>query len=52
VELYLTVFSRKPTEREASDVVKLLSQHSTDRAATIGHVLWALTSSAEFCLNH
>jgi len=51
-ELYLSVFSRFPTEEERMEVAAYLDQHQQRRTTAIGELAWALLASAEFRLNH
>ncbi|MEQ9410798.1 MAG: DUF1553 domain-containing protein [Fuerstiella sp.] len=51
-ELYLRILSRPASETERARVAELFSEHPGNRAAVLGHLVWALTASAEFCLNH
>jgi hypothetical protein len=49
-ELFLSVYSRRPTPEEARDVADTL--RSADRTAAINELVWALLASAEFRFNH
>ncbi len=51
-ELYLSVFTRMPTESERTDVVNYLKDRTKDKAAAAQELVWALISSAEFRFNH
>jgi hypothetical protein len=51
-ELYLSVLTRRPSEEELAESMAYLGSHSTDRAAAIGRLAWALLASTEFCVNH
>jgi hypothetical protein len=51
-ELYLTVLSRFPTEKEKATMGKLFVDSGNDRRATTEDVLWALLNTKEFLLNH
>lgn len=51
-ELYLTVFSRKPTAPEVADVAAYLAARPMDRPVAIQELAWGLISSAEFRFNH
>lgn len=51
-ELFVTVFSRLPSEEEQSAVVAYLEKNAQRREAALGHILWGMLSSIEFCVNH
>jgi hypothetical protein len=51
-ELYLTCFSRKPTEEEMRIATAPFGDSAATRRAAIEDVLWALLNSAEFVFNH
>ncbi|WP_339908377.1 DUF1549 domain-containing protein [Symmachiella dynata] len=52
-ELYLAIFSRRPTEQEATAVVEYLQVESeTDQAAALQEIAWAMLTSAEFRFGH
>ncbi len=51
-ELYRTALSRRPSEEEVQRVRRMLESSGLDRQRLVGHLLWALTASAEFALNH
>ena len=50
-ELFLSVYSRLPTDEERADVAAAL-QGPADRPAALREVVWALIASAEFRFNH
>ena len=50
-ELYLGALSRFPTEKERSDLERLIGQEPSRKEA-LAAVLWALLSSREFSYNH
>ncbi|QEL17935.1 DUF1549 and DUF1553 domain-containing protein [Limnoglobus roseus] len=50
-EIYLTVFSRRPTKAERENAVQHLKARS-DRRAAIEDLTWALLNSLEFSFNH
>lgn len=50
-ELYLAVFSRRPTKNDESAVADFLKDRE-DRAAAIQEMTWSLMSSSEFRFNH
>lgn len=51
-ELFISVFSRMPTAEEQSALVSYLEKNAPRREATLGHILWGMLSSIEFCVNH
>ncbi|MFO0789017.1 MAG: DUF1549 domain-containing protein [Pirellulales bacterium] len=51
-ELYLSVFTRKPTDAERADIVNYLKDRAQDKAAAAQELVWALLNSAEFRFNH
>jgi hypothetical protein len=50
-ELYLSVYSRFPTDDERTDMVALLSALG-NRTTMLTEVIWAMCASAEFRFNH
>jgi len=51
-ELYLSIFSRLPSETEQKMVVDYLQQHKKHRPAILNRLAWAMLSSMEFAVNH
>ena len=51
-ELYLSIFSRKPTAAELADIAAYLAARPMDRPVAIQELAWGLISSAEFRFNH
>jgi hypothetical protein len=51
-EMYLAVFTRRPTDVERADVAAYLKGRDKDRAAAVQEMLWAMLSSNEFRFNH
>jgi hypothetical protein len=51
-ELYLTVLTRLPTDREKTTMLKVCADAGTDRRAATEDVLWALLNTKEFLFNH
>jgi hypothetical protein len=51
-ELYLAIFSRKPTEQETTEVVDYLAKRTNDKNVAAQELVWALLNSAEFRFNH
>lgn len=51
-ELYLTMFTRMPTERETADVVRYVAARPNAKLAAIQEIVWAMLSSVEFRFKH
>ena len=51
-ELYLSVLSRMPTEKEKAAMLKSFEESGSDRRGATEDVLWALLNSKEFLFNH
>ena len=51
-ELYISVFSRRPTETEAQEVAQYLEDRGKERPQAIQEIVWALLTSVEFRFNH
>jgi len=51
-DLYLSVFTRRPSERETAEIAEYLKDRQGDRLVAIQEVVWALLSSNEFRFNH
>ncbi len=51
-ELYLTVLTRLPSDREKATMLKVFAEAGTDRRAAAEDVLWSLLNSKEFLFNH
>lgn len=51
-ELYMAVFSRKPTDQEIQDVVNYLAARPNEKPAAVQELAWGLVTSAEFRFNH
>jgi hypothetical protein len=51
-EMYISVFSRPPTDLEKQDVADFLKDRAADKPVAIGEITWALLSSNEFRFNH
>lgn len=52
-ELFLSVVSRPPSEQDIADVEAFLADKKEERRnEAIGHLVWALLASTEFCVNH
>jgi hypothetical protein len=51
--LFVTTFSRKPSEHEAEEIAAYLNNApGHDEKAALADVFWTLLNSAEFVLNH
>jgi hypothetical protein len=50
-QLYLTVLSRRPTERDKALVKRFLAKNKDNRREGYAGLLWALLNSSEFALN-
>jgi hypothetical protein len=51
-ELYLSTFTRMPTDRESGDVAKYLAARPQARLAAIQEIVWATLTSVEFRFKH
>ena len=51
-ELYLSVYSRFPTEEEKAATVALLNEDSTSRRKTVEGLLWAMLNTPEFVFKY
>jgi hypothetical protein len=51
-ELYLSLYSRRPTEEERTEVAGYLADRGKDRAAAWQELAWAILASTEFRFNH
>ncbi len=51
-ELYLTVFTRRPTPDEAKAVADYWQASGAERAAAARDLVWSLVASSEFRFNH
>ena len=50
-ELYLTFYSRRPTDDERNSVSRYLAQ-ATDRRKAVEDVAWSFMNTVEFLFNH
>jgi len=50
-ELFLTVYSRVPSDEERRDIVEIL-RAASNRTNTLTDIVWAMIASAEFRFNH
>ena len=51
-ELYLSVYTRRPTDDERSEVVHYLADRGKERIPALQELAWALLASTEFRFNH
>ncbi len=51
-ELYLSLFSRRPTEEERTDATRYLTERGKARVPALQEMAWALLASTEFRFNH
>lgn len=51
-DLYLSVFTRRPSDREIAEVVAYLKDRKSDRLLALQEIVWGLLSSNEFRFNH
>jgi hypothetical protein len=51
-ELYLTIYSRYPIERERSVAMQYLQSHGSERRKAVEDLTWSLLNTAEFVFNH
>jgi hypothetical protein len=51
-ELYLSLFSRRPTDEERAETARYLDQRGKDRVPALRELAWALLESTEFRFNH
>jgi hypothetical protein len=51
-ELYLSLFTRLPTDEEVRETADYLAQRKEDRSAAVQEIAWALITSSEFRFHH
>ena len=51
-ELFMSVFTRHPTDDEVADISQYLAARAKERPAAIQEIVWGLLSSTEFRFNH
>jgi hypothetical protein len=51
-ELYLTFYSRFPSEKERQTVTDYLKTHAADRRQATEDIAWSMLNTAEFVFNH
>lgn len=51
-ELYLSLYTRRPTEDERAEVARYLAGRGPERGPALQELVWALLASTEFRFNH
>jgi Protein of unknown function (DUF1549)/Protein of unknown function (DUF1553) len=51
-ELYLSLYTRRPTDEERTEVVRHLEDRGKERVPALQELAWALLASTEFRFNH
>jgi Protein of unknown function (DUF1549)/Protein of unknown function (DUF1553) len=51
-ELYLSLYSRRPTEEERAEATRYLAERGKARVPALQEMAWALLASTEFRFNH
>jgi Protein of unknown function (DUF1549)/Protein of unknown function (DUF1553) len=51
-ELYLSLYTRRPTDEERAEVVRHIADRGKDRVPALQELAWALLASTEFRFNH
>ncbi|MDB5336453.1 MAG: hypothetical protein JWN70_2072 [Planctomycetaceae bacterium] len=51
-ELYLSVYSRRPSSEENAEVTEYLKDRTADRVDALQELVWSLLTSVEFRFNH
>ena len=51
-EMYLSLYTRRPTDEERAEVATYLAGRAKDRVAALQEMAWALLASTEFRFNH
>lgn len=51
-ELYLSLYTRHPTDEERAEVVRYLAERGKERVPALQELAWALLASTEFRFNH
>jgi len=51
-ELYLSLFTRLPTDEEVRETADYLAQRKEERSAAVQEIAWALITSSEFRFHH
>ena len=51
-ELYLSLYTRRPTDEERTEVARYLADRGKERVPALQELAWALLASTEFRFNH
>ena len=51
-ELYLSLYTRRPTDEERAEVARYLADRGKERVPALQELAWALLASTEFRFNH
>lgn len=51
-ELYLSLYTRRPSDDERAEVARYLADRGKERAPALQELVWALLASTEFRFNH
>jgi hypothetical protein len=51
-ELYLSLYSRRPSEEERAEVARYLAERGKERVPALQELAWSLLASTEFRFNH
>ena len=51
-ELYLSLYTRRPTDEERAEVARYLADRGKERVSALQELAWALLASTEFRFNH
>lgn len=51
-ELYLTFYSRFPSDGERRTIIEFLKTHQSDRRQAVEDIAWSMINTAEFVFNH
>ena len=51
-KLYLSVYSRLPSEQESKTIIAYLDGKTADRKKVLRDLVWAMLTSTEFVVNH
>ncbi len=51
-ELYLSLYTRRPTDEERAEVSRYLADRGKERVSALQELAWALLASTEFRFNH
>ena len=51
-ELYLSLYSRRPSTEDRADVAQYLNERGKERVPALQELAWAMLTSTEFRFNH